>query len=50
MDMYEYNACVLHSSRGDAVEDDAVVRVRGLQFQATDLDVARFFKGLNIAR
>ena len=44
------NTCVLRSSRGDAVEDDAVVRVRGLQFQATDLDVARFFKGLNIAR
>lgn len=32
------------------VDSETVVRARGLPWQSSDQDVARFFKGLNIAR
>jgi len=37
-------------SSSEAVLDETVVRARGLPWQASDHDVARFFKGLNISR
>lgn len=39
-----------HSSKADVVDNETVVRARGLPWQSSDQDVARFFKGLNIAR
>ena len=38
------------SSKADVVDSETVVRARGLPWQSSDQDVARFFKGLNIAR
>lgn len=32
------------------VDSETVVRARGLPWQSSDQDVARFFKGLNVAR
>ncbi|KAI5136953.1 epithelial splicing regulatory protein 2 isoform X1 [Manis pentadactyla] len=43
---YESGPC----SKADAVDSETVVRARGLPWQSSDQDVARFFKGLNIAR
>ncbi|XP_077918703.1 epithelial splicing regulatory protein 2 isoform X2 [Halichoerus grypus] len=42
---YETGPC-----KADAVDSETVVRARGLPWQSSDQDVARFFKGLNIAR
>ncbi|KRX97092.1 Epithelial splicing regulatory protein 2 [Trichinella pseudospiralis] len=36
--------------RHDVVESSTVIRARGLPWQSSDQDVARFFVGLNIAR
>ncbi|XP_075392957.1 epithelial splicing regulatory protein 2 isoform X2 [Tenrec ecaudatus] len=43
---YETGPC----SKADMVDSETVVRARGLPWQSSDQDVARFFKGLNIAR
>jgi len=32
------------------VDDDTVVRARGLPWQSSDQDIALFFRGLNVAR
>ncbi|XP_046354450.1 epithelial splicing regulatory protein 1-like isoform X1 [Haliotis cracherodii] len=37
-------------SKTDIVDDNTVVRARGLPWQSSDQDIARFFKGLNIAK
>ena len=37
-------------SREDAVDQDCCVRARGLPWQASDQDIARFFVGLNVAK
>lgn len=37
-------------SKSDIVDDNHVVRARGLPWQSSDQDIARFFKGLNIAK
>ena len=37
-------------SRGDTVDGECCVRARGLPWQASDQDIARFFVGLNVAR
>ncbi|XP_052230014.1 epithelial splicing regulatory protein 1-like isoform X1 [Dreissena polymorpha] len=37
-------------SKSDVVDDEVVVRARGLPWQSSDQDIARFFKGLNIAK
>ena len=34
----------------ESVDDETIVRARGLPWQASDHDVARFFRGLNIPR
>ncbi|KAL2083945.1 hypothetical protein ACEWY4_019463 [Coilia grayii] len=37
-------------SRLECVDDNTVIRARGLPWQASDQDIARFFRGLNIAK
>uniref|UniRef100_T1ILP7 RRM domain-containing protein n=1 Tax=Strigamia maritima TaxID=126957 RepID=T1ILP7_STRMM len=37
-------------SKTDEVDSNTVVRARGLPWQSSDQDIARFFRGLNIAR
>lgn len=37
-------------SRGDAVDSESCVRARGLPWQASDQDIAKFFYGLNVAK
>ncbi|KAK7469863.1 hypothetical protein BaRGS_00036141 [Batillaria attramentaria] len=37
-------------SKNEYVDDNTVVRARGLPWQSSDQDIARFFKGLNIAK
>ena len=38
------------SSKTDPVDSETVIRARGLPWQSSDQDIARFFKGLNIAK
>ena len=37
-------------SRSDAVDTHSCVRARGLPWQASDQDIAKFFVGLNVAK
>lgn len=37
-------------SKSDNVDTNCCVRARGLPWQASDQDIARFFVGLNVAR
>ncbi|XP_063155572.1 epithelial splicing regulatory protein 1 isoform X2 [Candoia aspera] len=37
-------------SKMELVDDNTVIRARGLPWQSSDQDIARFFKGLNIAK
>uniref|UniRef100_A0A8C4Z614 Epithelial splicing regulatory protein 2 n=1 Tax=Gadus morhua TaxID=8049 RepID=A0A8C4Z614_GADMO len=39
-----------HSLKTDPVDSETVIRARGLPWQSSDQDIARFFKGLNIAK
>nr|XP_033798284.1 epithelial splicing regulatory protein 2 isoform X2 [Geotrypetes seraphini] len=43
---YETGPC----SRSETVDNETVIRARGLPWQSSDQDIARFFKGLNIAK
>ncbi|XP_051562600.1 epithelial splicing regulatory protein 2-like isoform X1 [Myxocyprinus asiaticus] len=43
---FESRAC----SKTEAVDSETVIRARGLPWQSSDQDIARFFKGLNIAK
>ena len=38
------------SSLEDDIEESTVIRARGLPWQCTDQDVARFFRGLDIEK
>lgn len=38
------------SSKTESVDSETVIRARGLPWQSSDQDIARFFKGLNIAK
>jgi len=42
--------CAGCSMKDEEVDDDSVVRARGLPWQSSDQDIARFFRGLNVAR
>ncbi|XP_078257750.1 epithelial splicing regulatory protein 2 isoform X2 [Rhinoraja longicauda] len=37
-------------SKAEGVDGETVIRARGLPWQSSDQDIARFFKGLNIAK
>lgn len=39
-----------HSGKNEFVDNNTVVRARGLPWQSTDQDIANFFKGLNLQR
>ncbi|XP_043937985.1 epithelial splicing regulatory protein 2 [Protopterus annectens] len=43
---YETGPC----SKSEAVDSETVIRARGLPWQSSDQDIARFFKGINIAK
>ncbi|XP_078543146.1 epithelial splicing regulatory protein 1 isoform X2 [Lissotriton helveticus] len=45
-DTFEAGTC----SKMEIVDDNTVVRARGLPWQSSDQDIAKFFKGLNIAK
>ena len=38
------------SRKDEAVDEESVIRARGLPWQSSDQDIARFFQGLNIAK
>lgn len=40
----------LFSSKTEPVDSETVIRARGLPWQSSDQDIARFFKGLSIAK
>uniref|UniRef100_A0A669D2H9 Epithelial splicing regulatory protein 2 n=1 Tax=Oreochromis niloticus TaxID=8128 RepID=A0A669D2H9_ORENI len=52
--MVQLTLCILaepHSnSKTEPVDSETVIRARGLPWQSSDQDIARFFKGLNIAK
>ena len=41
---------LIQRSLEEEIEENTVVRARGLPWQCTDQDVAKFFRGLNIAK
>ncbi|NXU54922.1 ESRP2 protein, partial [Turnix velox] len=45
-----FSFCFLCSSKSETVDSETVIRARGLPWQSSDQDIARFFKGLNIAK
>ncbi|XP_072316359.1 epithelial splicing regulatory protein 1 isoform X3 [Eucyclogobius newberryi] len=45
-DKFESGTC----SKMEKVSDNTVIRARGLPWQSSDQDIARFFRGLNIAK
>lgn len=45
-DKFETGTC----SKMEKVSDNTVIRARGLPWQSSDQDIARFFRGLNIAK
>lgn len=38
------------SSKDEEIDDNCIVRARGLPWQSSDQDIAKFFRGLNIAK
>lgn len=39
-----------NSSKDEEVDNNCVVRARGLPWQSSDQDTAKFFRGLNVAK
>uniref|UniRef100_A0AAQ6AEW5 RRM domain-containing protein n=1 Tax=Amphiprion ocellaris TaxID=80972 RepID=A0AAQ6AEW5_AMPOC len=54
MSMVQLTLCILDepysNSKTEPVDSETVIRARGLPWQSSDQDIARFFKGLNIAK
>uniref|UniRef100_A0A8D3BKQ1 Epithelial splicing regulatory protein 2 n=1 Tax=Scophthalmus maximus TaxID=52904 RepID=A0A8D3BKQ1_SCOMX len=54
--MVQLMLCILaepyskYLSKAEPVDSETVIRARGLPWQSSDQDIARFFKGLNIAK
>ncbi|XP_036399967.1 epithelial splicing regulatory protein 2 isoform X3 [Megalops cyprinoides] len=46
MHKFETGAC----SKGESVDSETVIRARGLPWQSSEQDIARFFTGLNITK
>lgn len=44
------SAFLLYSSIDDEIDGTCIVRARGLPWQSSDQDIARFFRGLNVAK
>lgn len=47
------STCVIssfHSSIDDEIDGNCIVRARGLPWQSSDQDIAKFFRGLNVAK
>jgi len=40
----------LYSSIDDEIDGNCIVRARGLPWQSSDQDIAKFFRGLNVAK
>lgn len=40
----------LNSSIDDEIDGQCIVRARGLPWQSSDQDIAKFFRGLNVAK
>jgi len=40
----------VYSWKNEEVDNNCVVRARGLPWQSSDQDIAKFFRGLNIAK
>lgn len=40
----------VYSSKDDEIDSNCVVRARGLPWQSSDQDIAKFFRGLNVAK
>ena len=40
----------LDNKKDDEVDEETVIRARGLPWQSSDTDIAKFFKGLNVAK
>lgn len=41
---------LFHSSIDDEIDGNCIVRARGLPWQSSDQDIAKFFRGLNITK
>jgi len=39
-----------YSNKNEVVDGNTVVRARGLPWQSSDQDIAKFFRGLNISK
>ncbi|CAF4859793.1 unnamed protein product [Pieris macdunnoughi] len=42
--------CLLDSSKDDEIDGNCIARARGLPWQSSDQDIAKFFRGLNVAK
>jgi len=40
----------IDSGKADPIDDETVVKARGLPWQSSDQDIFNFFRGLNVAK
>lgn len=48
--IYQFYIMFFLSSKDEEVDNGCVVRARGLPWQSSDQDIAKFFRGLNVAK